>query len=76
MSTELDESFTGNEFTAAMAASVATPDAQVEVPAVPEPQVETPVVDSEPEPTPVVQATQAVQADPDPGVQPERDTAA
>lgn len=76
MSTELDESFTGNEFTAAMAASVATPDAQAEVPVVPEPQVETPGVDSEPEPAPVVQATTAVQADRDPGVQPERDTAA
>ena len=73
MSTELDESFTGNEFTAAMAASVATPDTQVETPVVPDPVVE---FVPEPEPTPVVQATEVVQESRDPGVQPERDTAA
>ena len=76
MSTELDESFTGNEFTAAMAASIATPDAQVDTPVVPEPQAETPVEVHEPEPTPAVQAPQATRADVDPGVHPDRDTAA
>lgn len=78
MSTELDEAFTGNEFTAAMAASVATSDTQVESPVAPEQTIETPVVESVPESesTPVVQATQAVQENVDPGVQPDRDTAA